>query len=264
MHQPRGTMTDTLLAGDEGERARWRLGLALAAACVLVAMVGRVAFFLLSAPGVSELVAGTYIGLGAINSVLWISAVWLVMPPSVVEKRRWMRRPWIAARVLCFAWLVGYGCLVARYATNPSGLVETALGIGDLGGRALGGIGVLCVAFVLSFLAGEAEMERAERRLNAAVWLLAFPTLLAQAFPEKMAWFTLIPLGMVLFFWCWLMGLLLLGILDLHRHVRWGQREAIVTVDRQRRIDERRADLDAEIAATVRPVPRHGGDITLD
>ncbi|MCP3902911.1 MAG: hypothetical protein GY715_04675, partial [Planctomycetes bacterium] len=71
-------------------------------------------------------------------------------------------------------------------------------------------------------------------------------------------------LGMVLFFWCWLMGLLLLGILDLHRHVRWGQREAIVTVDRQRRIDERRADLDAEIAATVRPVPRHGGDITLD
>ena len=227
-------------------------------------MLARVAYFIASAPGVADPVTHVYLGVGLINSILWVLAVWLVTPASIVDERRWMRKPWIAARVLCFMWLVGYGCLIARYAGNLVGAGETLVTVGDLLGRFLGGIGVLCVAFILSYLAGEAELEQADRRLNAAVWLLAFPTLLAQAFPEQMAWFTLVPLGMVLFFWCWLMTLMLLGILDLHRHVRWGQRETEVSPDRQHRIDQARAEYETEVESTIRPAPRPPGEIPLD
>jgi hypothetical protein len=262
--QPRGGLTDSLLGGDHAERGRWRVGLGLAAWCVFVAMIARMGYFLASAPGVSDPVTHVYLFVGLVNSAMWIVAVWLVTPASIMSERRWMRRPWRAARVLCFFWIVGYGCLIARYATNPVGTAEKLIIAGDVVGRLLGGVGVLCVAFILSYLAGEAELEQADRRLNAAVWLLAFPTLLAQVFPEQMAWFTLIPLGFVLFFWCWLMTLLMLGILDLHRHVRWGQRDTEVSSDRQRRIDEARAEFDAQVESTIRPTSRHPGEIPLD
>ena len=194
--------------------------------------------------------------------MLWIVAVWLVTPASLDTVRVWMRRPRLVARGLAVAWLVGYMCLLARHGQTVAPGVEGWLLLGDRGGRLLGGLGALVVAFIMSWIADEAELERAARRLNAAIWLLWIPTLLAQAFPTSIAWFALVLLGWILFFWCWLMMQFALGLYALYRHGRWATIHQIEATGRSDRITETRRELSEQAARTVRPVPRRAeGDV---
>ncbi len=255
---------DLLLNTSPVERNRWRHGLAIGAACVAVATVARLAYFLAAAGGSTPVLDFGYIGITAANAAAWIAAVWLVTPPAI--DRRWplMRNPRLLARGLTLAWIPGYVCLVAQYMSAAGG-PPLALVAGNLAGRFLGGVGVLCVACILSWIAEEAELPTAARRLNAAVWILWFPTLLAQAFPSAMAWFALVPLGIVLCFWAWVMTLMCLGIMELHRHVRWSMIHAIESTERADRIAETRRTMEESIAAAVRPLPRVDEiDVSLD
>jgi hypothetical protein len=252
---------DVLLSGSAEDRRRWHRGLQLAALCVAVALAARVAYFLLAAPGASAWLVSAYLRVGAVNSVLWIVAVWLVTPDALARRWPWMRGPRLAARSLAFMWPIGYACLIARYAPSVGSPAHGWLIVGDLAGRLGGGLGVMCVAFMLHHAAEEAELDRAASDLNAALWLLWFPTLLAQLFPASIEWFTLVPLGLVLFFWGWLMALLLRGLLALSRHARWGQRHVAELTGRDERVESARRELDRAVERSIRPLPPPPGDV---
>jgi hypothetical protein len=259
-----GGLHDVMLSGGEEERGRWRLGLALAGYAVAIALVSRIGYFIIAVPGASQAVTGCYVGVGALASVLWVVGVWRVTPASLLVRWPWMKRPRLFARGLSLMFLLGYACLIGRHVIWPGPTVTKTdewLLLGDMVGRFLGGIGVMFTAFILCVVAAEAELEAAARRLNAAVWILWFPTLLAQAFPAQVAWFTLVILGMVLFFWGWLVALMLLGIVGLYRHVRWADLLAVDAVGRPGRIVETRRAIDAQVEASIRPMPKHEGDV---
>ena len=252
---------DAVLAGPLGERRAWRIGLALATACVALAMLARIGYLLATARGVASSLQLGYVLLGGANSIVWIVAVWLVTPASLSKHWRWMAGPRWTARVLSLMWIVGYWCAYARVAAAGAAggwgaaPVPATVVLGDYGGRLLGGVGAMFVAYILGWVAGEAARIDAARRLNAVVWLLWIPTLLAQAFPGRIAWFTVILLGLVLFFWSWLMALMAMGIGELHQHARWGHKLAPGTGDRAARIERMKRAIDEEVGATVRPLP---------
>jgi len=257
---PSHPLTDIILSGDELSRARWRKGLGLAVLVLLAAVVARLGYFFLAARGPTPLLQDCYVWFGAINCIAWVVAVWMITPRAIVQKWPWLNVPRVAARVLALMWLPGYACLVARY-TLPStfgGMPELALC--DAGGRFLGGIGVMCTAFILHHVAAEAELPAAARRLSAALWLLWIPTLLAQAFGAFIPWFALVLLGMVLGVWAWLMSLLILGVHELYWHVRWAGIHAVETQGRDERIKKKRREIEAEVEATVRPLPPDSGE----
>jgi hypothetical protein len=262
--EPQREVTDVMTSGGEEDRARWRTGLGLAALCVFVALATRIAYYGASFAGIiPDAVTVTYLGAGAINSIVWIVAVWLVTPRSLLKRWPWMRPfRWVARGLAC-AWIAGYACVIMTFVQQPAPIQWVIAG--NVLGRLLGGVGVMIVAFMLTFVAEEAELEKPTRRLSAAVWLLWLPTAIAQAFPPWIAWFTLVILGFVLFFWGWLMSLLGLALLEMHRHAAWARRHATESVGRQARIDEQRREIDAAVEATVRPVPeRSNEDLPLD
>ncbi|NNF44881.1 MAG: hypothetical protein HKO59_01675 [Phycisphaerales bacterium] len=265
---PRG---DFVAWAQPHERRAWEIGLLLAAGCLVVAMVARLAYFLLAAPGPTpDLVTG-YVSVGAVTSVVWVLAVWLVTPSSLDRKWAWMPGVRWLARLLAFGWLVGYMSLTARFVL-PAG---TLAGPGtpgvpdwwmfaDFAGRFFGGLSAMSVAFILHMIALDADLPRAAWRANAVVWLLWFPTLLAQAFPDRVAWFTLIPLALVLLAWSWLLVLFALAAYELHRHVKWWSRHQDASIGRVERVQAKRRAMEAEVARQVRPVPTSAADVALD
>lgn len=251
---------DLMLDASPVERHRYQVGLALAALCIAVATGARIAYFLAAARGSTRLLDFGYIGIGAVNAVTWIVAVWLITPSGL--QRRWpvLSAPRRIARGLALLWIPGYAGLVL-YHLNPTALgAALVVDIANYGGRFGGGVGALFVAFILSWIAEEAELPTVARRLNAAVWILWFPTLLAQAFPIAIAWFTLIPLGLVLFFWAWLMILMGLGAHALSRHARWSEVHALSSRNRADRIAEKRRQMAEAIEKTIRPLPELADD----
>jgi hypothetical protein len=253
-------LTDIILSGNEASRVHWRRGLGLAVLALLGAVVARGGYFFLAARGPTPLLQNGYIWFGAVNSVVWIVAVWMITPRSIGQKWAWLNGPRVAARVLALMWLPGYACLLARYALPASFGGMPALALGDAGGRFFGGIGVMCTAFVLHHIAAEAELPDAARRLSSAMWLLWIPTLLAQAFGVFVPWFVLVLLGLVLGCWAWLMTLMILGVHELYCHVRWSGIHAIEAQGRDDRIKEKRVAIEAEVESTVRPLPPDSGD----
>jgi len=113
-------------------------------------------------------------------------------------------------------------------------------------------------------VASAAHREIAARRLNAVVWLLPILTLLPQAFPGSIAWIFLVPLGMLLLLWAWVMMLYAMGVGELYRHVRWTMLDARVLASRRDRVSETRRAADRELAASVRPPPPSLPDIQME
>lgn len=253
---------DPLLVGDDRARLRWELGLGLAALCVFFAAGLRLAFFALGLTGVPTSLALGYITLIGVNAALWTVAVWLSTPECIDGEMSWLRRPRLAARWLSLFWVPGFVCIAVRY---QAGSTNEWLIFGDLLGRTLGGVGVLCFAFVMLPLATRAELVTVANRLNTVVWLLWFPTLVAQAFAVTIVWYMLIPLGLVLLTWTWLLSLLGLALLAMNRHMKWARTGAANSPARLQRIAETRHALDAPLASKIRPLPpRTTGDVPLD
>ncbi len=250
---------DVLLDGDDAERGAWRLGLALAFLCIVCAVAARLLLFVVGFSGVSPQVVWVYLWLGFGLGIVWAVAAWLITP--AVLGRRWVlmgQLRWVV-RVSQLFWPAAYAGWMIGLATDRSIVVFWATAL-----RLLAGIGAIVLALMLVPVATAAERETAARRLNAAVWLLPILTLLPQAFPERISWIFLVPLGMLLLLWAWVMVLFAMGVGELHQHVRWTMLDASVLASRHERVSETRQAIDRELTASVRPPPSSLPDIPME
>jgi hypothetical protein len=257
--EPEGALRDALLSGGRSARNALRFGLAAAFWCLVVAVAARLVLFFGGFAGVAPPLARAYLTTGLILSVVWTAAAWLVTPRRLTGRRPWMRQLRLFIRVSQPLWVVAYICWFLAI-VGGGGALETWARLL----RLIAGVGAIVLAFVLSRVAEEAQRETAAWRLNAAVWLLPITTLLPQLFPKSIAWFTLIPLGLVLLLWVWVMLLFALGVLDLQRHVRWSMIHAADQHTRSQRVAEIRAAVEGELEASIRPIEPPPPDIPLD
>ncbi len=250
---------DVLLSGDDAERRAWRLGLALASGCLVGAVAARLLLFVVGFGVLSPLVASAYLWLGFALSLVWMVAAWLITPAALGRRRIFMGQLRLVVRVSQLFWPVAYAAWIFGRATQPSALLFWATAL-----RLLAGIGAIVLALMLVTVATAAQRETAARRLNAVVWLLPILTLLPQAFPQRIQWLFLVPLGMILLAWAWVMMLYAMGVGELHQHVRWTMLEASVLASRDERVSLTRKAMDRELAASVRPPPPSLPDIPME
>lgn len=247
--QRRGALQDVLLSGGPAQRRRWRIGLGAAFVCVVVAVVARLLLFFVGFTGISGNVAFAYVTIGLVTSVVWVIAAWMVTPRSLDRGRPSVAVLRSFARLTQLLWPLGYVLwLIALGSTSRDPYVaQRAV-------RFIAGLGAVVLAFLLSGAAGQAERDNAERRLNAAGWLLPIVSLIPQAFPANIAWFTLVLLAMFLGLWAWVMTLLALGLLELQRHVAWAETHAADLRTRPDRIAQTRAEADRRLEEQIRPL----------
>ncbi len=241
---------DVLLAGEWRERSAWRLGLLIGALSLSGAVLMRLGFLVGSVTGFAAGGAWAYLVTGVVLGTTWTVAAWLMTPRRLLT--HWPRLGGVRVfiRVSQVLW-------PAAYLNWMIGLADGAAVLGDWSRvlRFVAGLGVVLLAYVLIRVAEEAERESASRRLVAVVWFLPITTLLGHAFPPSINWFTLVPLGVLLALWTWVMILFTLSLLELHRHVKWSMISAEELHTRSRRIAETRGTLDAELETSVRPPP---------
>jgi hypothetical protein len=136
--------SDLMLSGPHEERAAWRLGLMIAATCLLVAAVARLAFVPLAvgrigplgAAGASKEIKATYLGLGLLLALLWAGAAWAMTPRRLLQrwpKVRWLR--WFV-RGSQLLWPLAYVCWMFAALGGENSLALPARGL-----RLLAGIG---------------------------------------------------------------------------------------------------------------------------
>jgi hypothetical protein len=261
---PASARVGGVLAGSDRQRRQWETGLGLGVLCLTVVIVARVLLFAIS-PFVGTGLRGPYVVVGAITAVLWVRAAWLMTPPELDDvwpERRTLRG---TARRLQWLWLVAYTALLAEHFLAATGPVGETLRMIAQATRLLAGCGVVLLAYLLRRVAESAELESAANRFNAFVWFIWLPALLMQVFPTMMPWIALILTAFVLALWIWVMLLLLLGTLELHRHLRWLRIHAVEAGRRAERMQETRREMDEAVEATIRPLPaERGGEIPLD
>ncbi|MCH8007197.1 MAG: hypothetical protein IH888_13385, partial [Planctomycetes bacterium] len=227
--------------------------------CLVAAVAARLILFVGGFRGVSTMMINLYLVTGLLLSVLWAGASWMVTPRRVAEHWPWMRLPRLFVRFSQVLWPVGYVCWLLAAVTSAD-VMDT---LGRLS-RCMAGAGTIVLAFMLCRVAEEAERENAARRLNAAVWLLPVATLVPQLFPSSIAWFTLVPLGMFLLLWAWVMLLLASGLLELQRHVTWAKVHAEEGHTRRQRIIETHQQIEREVEASIRPLQPPLPEVPLD
>lgn len=254
---------DPLLAGDELEHSRLRTGAGIAVLCVLGAIGARVLIYLCGWTGVSDELAGGYLGVVMGLGVAWAAACWMMTPGSLATSGVASRGVLLAIRLSQLAWLPAFA-MIAIAAWSKTGAAQEALLRGAAAAaRLLAGTGALVLMWVLSEAAVRAELDDAARRLNAALWLVPITTLLVQAFPGSLPWVWQVPLGMFLAAWCWSMWQLAVGLLNLQRHVAWAAKHAANQPGRAARIEETRAEMARDLEAQIRPLPRDAGELPL-
>ncbi|MEE8459917.1 MAG: hypothetical protein V3S08_08580 [Phycisphaerales bacterium] len=249
---------DVLLSGGAGARRVWRTGFAIACVCLGGVVAARLMLFVSGVWGVGDETARMYLASGLVLSVLWLIAAWLITPAVLGRRFMFMGTLRWVVRVSQLLWPAGYACWMLGIAAADDRLI--------MWGRVLrlgAGAGAILLAVMLIAVAGAAQREKAARRFNAVAWLLPILTLLPQAFPSTVAWFFLIPLGMLLLLWAWVMTLYALGVGELYQHVRWGMVDTQRLVSRDDRIARMQRDQDRELAASVRPPPSSLPDIPM-
>ncbi|MHC4140823.1 MAG: hypothetical protein ACYSUF_02730 [Planctomycetota bacterium] len=257
--EPEDAVGDVLRAASSSSRGAVRLGLTAAFGCLVAAVAARFVLFFGGFTGISPELARAYLTTGLVLSVAWTIAAWMITPRSLDGRRSGMRALRLVVRSTQPLWVVGYVCWLVAIIDGDDQLAAWGRGL-----RFLAGVGAIVLAVVLCRVAGDAGREHAARRLNAAAWILPITTLLPQLFPRDMAWFGLIPLGLLLLLWAWVMMLYALGVLDLQRHVSWAPIHAARARTRSRRVAEKRAASDRELEASIRPLPSLPPEIPLD
>ena len=249
---------DILLSAGAGARRSWRIGFAIAFLCLLGVVAARLMLFVAGVGGLSDDTAWAYLGCGLVLSVLWLIAAWLITPAVLGERFMFMGTLRWVVRVSQLLWPAGYACWMLGFAAADHQWI--------MWGRVLrlgAGAGAILLAVMLIAVAASAQRENAARRLNAVAWLLPILTLLPQAFPLTMEWIFLVPLGMLLLLWAWVMMLFALGVGELHQHLRWGMADTKRLTSRDERIAGMRRTHDRELEASVRPPPPSEPDIPM-
>ncbi len=254
-----------LLCSSEAQRRRWRLGLALAVVVLIAVVAGRFALFIDLVFVGGSAIAGPYLIIGFIASVTWIVVVWLVTPPEVGGPEHWRRSLRALVRQSQFLWLAGYAAWVLALGPMAGTGGEVAAHVVSLACRGVAGAGALGLAVLLQPVAAAAELDDAERRLNAAVWLLPVPSILLALVPGIVAWFTLTLIVMLMLLpWGWFMLLYIRGLLEMHRCVSWWLGHSAVSHTRTQRVTQARAAADEQLRASVRPLPPLEPDLPLE
>ena len=186
-------------------------------------------------------------------------AAWLLTPAELGVRFMFMGTLRWIVRFSQLLWPLGYVCWMTGFSDSNGPLL--------MWGRVMrlgAGAGAILLAVMLIAVAYSAQRESVARRLRATVWLLPIPTLLTQAFPASMPWIFLVPLGMLLLLWAWMMMLYALAVGELYRHVRWGTLDATRLATREQRVAETRRAHDRALEASVRPPPTSQPDIPMD
>jgi hypothetical protein len=194
-----------------------------------------------------------YLTIGVVVTLVWNVGAFLVVPPDLDAHWRWMRPLRRLVQVTQPLWLVAYIFWAAHVLmANPPGWWVAA----HLLLRLIAGAGALVLAWILAFLASEAEIEIAHRRLNTAIWMLPLAALPPLLFVGPIPWFAIVLLGIFLAFWFWALACYLLGVWHLHRYAHWSLMRAASEIGRQERIAELRDEIDREVEAKIRPIPK--------
>ncbi len=249
---------DILLSGGASIQNAWRIGFAIAFLCLVGAVGARLTLFVLGFRGLSDATAWVYLDFGFVLSLLWAIAAWLLTPAVLGVRFMFMGTLRWVVRFSQLLWPLGYLCWMTGFAASNDRWI--------MWGRLLrlgAGVGALVLAAMLIAVAYSAQRENAARRLRAVMWLLPIATLVPQAFPSRMAWFFLVPLGFILLWWAWMMILYALAVGELHRHVRWGMLDASRLSSREQRVAETRRAHDRALEASVRPPPPSQPDIPM-
>jgi hypothetical protein len=264
MIKPPSTRIDGLLSGDESQRQRIKIGLTLITACLFIASGAALALFIALSLLGNPYAFDAYLWLGLILCLAWIAGVCLLTGhqfKSRYGKLNWLRR---ASRWMAFLWLPGHALWMWSSIWNAGSLSADGVELLSFLIRAAAGVGGILFATWLMQLADDAELEDAARRINLAIWMLPLPTLLLAMLPDQVPWIFLALIGMVLLVWCWFVAMMGRGALAMQRHVSWGLRVAAEAADRDTRVTQKRAELQRETDARVRPVPgQPDADISL-
>ena len=192
-------LDDVMLQGNWARRNAWRLGFATLFVCLLVVTAARLLMFLAGVWGAIEYAAESYVVTLLLVSFVWLGAAWSVTPSDLGRftmlrhLRHFVRLTQILWPMACALWLVGTS-------QSSATMVEWARAL-----RLIAGSGVLAMIVILMRISVWAELDEQARRFNAALWLLPITTLLVQAFPGQVAWFTMVPMGLFLGLWAWVM-----------------------------------------------------------
>ena len=249
---------DILLTGGPAARRAWAIGFAIAFLCLVGAVGARLMLLVLGARGLSDAAVSVYLEFGLVLSFLWAIAAWLLTPRVLGARFMFMGTLRWVVRFSQLLWPLGYMCWITGFSDSSSWWI--------MWGRLLrlgAGAGAIVLAVMLIAVAYSAQRENVARRLRAVAWLLPIATLLPHAFPLSMPWFFLVPLGMILLLWAWMMILYALAVGELHRHVRWGTLGASRLASRQERVAETRRAYDRALEASVRPPPPSQPDIPM-
>lgn len=256
-------LVDLMTTSGLEERQRWRTGLTLAALC-LVAVVGARLYYFAAGFTMPWPPERQYLVGGAAISVVWAWAIWMILPGRIGEvwpRLRVLRQAILITQLL---WIPAYALWLLR-AFNVAGATGAAgaggganlLIAGHLMLRAIAGIGFIGLGQLLVFICEEAELQLAAKRFNTASWLIAFPTLLGQLFVGSMPWIALALNFLVLLWWAWMLGLFVLGFIEMRHHVIWAQRHRVEAAGRAQRVAAKKKAFEQQVARQVRAVPRH-------
>lgn len=257
-------LDDALAAASERQRARLRRGYRAGALCVLVALVAKVLFTIGSAfGGASAGLAGAYIVVILGNSALWGWAAW-AMTPAHLDAQLRQKEIRLAARWLAWSFAAAFVLLAWIHLLGNAGspLAEDVRLLA-YGFQIAGGVGAALLFELTERVATSAELEDEARRAASAAWLGWIPAVLLMVSPSELPWFGLVPLGMVMFFWGWLMIAGGRALWGLHAHLAWMRRHDAHALGREERIAAKRAAMDAELLKKIRPIRKGGGDVPM-
>lgn len=267
---------DPLLALDEDERSRVRLGARLGAIGLLIVAVEPVASLVLGVLvvvggiGASDLIPVGVRSVRLLVCGLWVAAGFLAAPPALWRRRgqgRGGRLLGPATRLpilgLLASWGVGQAMMifVAHDAANRVPGMPAAGWITLLGGiaavlRFLGGLAAAAVLVVIAGAAEDAEVEPSADRLMAGAVVLPVLGFVIWVLPNTMPWFAVLLYMIVLLLpWAWFAWRAGMGMLGVARHLMWADRIGEQAAGRDERIAAQRAAYDASVRSRIRPVP---------
>lgn len=264
----RTPLIDAMSLDAGANRRRWKTALGLACACVVVALVARAVYFGVAITGFGEKLLPPYLVLGLLVSVGWTFATAMMLPPRLGRYWRWVGPLRSFVLWTQWLWILAYVLWLAYISDQSGG--QKALLAGQLVLRGIAGLGVIVLAVILAHVAEEAEIDSAARRFNTAAWVLPIVSLLAMALAAAFTgpaggftsgpWggvqfiFILPPLALILA-WCWIMSVFALGFLRLRQHTAWSIQYEQMAKGREERIARKRAWLQQQADAKVRPLP---------
>jgi len=254
-----GLSHDVLHTTNQSQRRRWQFGLALAVLVLAALIIARLTVFIGMVLLSSNTLINYYLALQGAFAFLWIIATLLLTPRSIDGRSNNWRLVRYAVRFTSFGFVIGMPALIARAIIlpgTPDANLIPLMHTVDLVGRGLGGLGAIGLALLMYRVALGAELDRAAWRLNGVVWLLPLPTVVLALLPQQFAWFTAVPMLVLLLFWAVMLERYALALFEMQRSVTWAGRHDQHTMNREQRIAARREEMEKQLANVIRPLPQ--------